>query len=179
MLQVKDGALKPGEHDLSNSKAQIEQVLAQSPAVIYRLKLEGERLVPVTVSDGVTALLGFTPEEATSPDWWLERPHPDDRKQVLAKVAELLRTNASRAEYRVGRKEGGFILVEDNRRLFREVCSELAEVVGLWTDITARKNAEAAAAERLSLAHLSAEVGAVLIQKPPWTKCLRLAPRRW
>src|ERR1700678_2940998 len=59
--------------------AQLSQLLEHSPAVLYVMKLEGEKVIPYLVSDSVGTLLGFTAAEASRQGWWLSQLHPDDR----------------------------------------------------------------------------------------------------
>lgn len=47
-------------------------------------------------------------------------------------------------EYRFRRKDGSYCWVNDDQHLVRDANGDAAEVVGSWSDITARKAAEAA-----------------------------------
>src|SRR5205814_485723 len=70
---------KRAEEELGATHAQLRQLLAHTPAVIYSFKLEGRTLIPQVVSENVTALLGFTVQESLQPDWYSEQLHPQDR----------------------------------------------------------------------------------------------------
>ncbi len=75
------------DEELRIAHAQVQQLLAHSPVVIYGLKLDGSRAVPRFFSENITTMLGFTPTECLHGDWWLSQVHPEDRTRVL-KVLE-------------------------------------------------------------------------------------------
>ena len=64
---------------LHEAHAQLNQLVARSPTVIYQLKLTGAEIRPHFVSENVVTLFGFTAAESLDPAWWHERLHPDDR----------------------------------------------------------------------------------------------------
>ncbi|MFO7477300.1 MAG: PAS domain-containing protein, partial [Methyloceanibacter sp.] len=47
-------------------------------------------------------------------------------------------------EYRFRKKDGGYCWVNDDQHLIRDEAGEPSEVVGSWSDISARKGAEEA-----------------------------------
>ncbi len=133
---------KRAEEELRNTHAQLRQLLDHSPAVLYALKVDGATITPRLVSENINRLLGFAAEETLSPDWWLERLHPEDRDRALAGPDETLREGVSCTEYRVQHKDGSYRWVEDNRRLIRDERGQPVEVVGVWTDITERRRVQ-------------------------------------
>jgi PAS domain S-box-containing protein len=122
--------------------AQLSQLLEHSPAVLYVLKMDGEKKLPFIVSESISTMLGFTVAEASKPDWWTQQLHPDDRERSLNGMAETLRTGASHTEYRMRRKDGSFCWLEDTRRVIRDSGGKPVEIIGVWTDMTERKRAE-------------------------------------
>ena len=129
--------------ELRRALAQIEQMLTHNPGVIFRLKVEGESLVPVALSDNIGTLLGYTIAEAAAPGWWAEHLHPEDRERAFAGMEELLRQGALRNEYRFLHKDGDYRWIEDNQRLLRDPSGAPMESVGVWMDITERRDTEA------------------------------------
>ena len=123
--------------------AQLKQLLEQSPAVLYVLKLEGDKLVPRLVSENITTLLGFTVAESLGHDWWLGQLHPDDRARAMASITETMEAGSSLTEYRLRHKDGRDCWIDDARRLIRDAAGAPVEFIGVWTDITPRKQAEA------------------------------------
>ena len=72
-------------------------------------------------------------------DAWIEQPFEDDRRAI---------------EYRVRRQDGSYCWVNDRQQMLRDGKGQPSEIVGSWTDITTRKEAEeanSAARERLSV----------------------------
>ena len=134
---------KHAEEELRIARTQMEQLLAKSPAMIYRLKVDGENLIPLMASGNTSALLGFEAAESLGSEWWLDRLHPDNREAAVASVSETLSRGESRTEYQLRHNNGSYRWVDDNRRLLRDASGEPVELVGAWTDITERKNAEA------------------------------------
>jgi len=130
------------EEQLREANAQLREFLDHSPAVLYALRVEGERIVPRFASENITRLLGFDAEEALSYEWWLGQLHVDDRESAAGSIAQTLTDGSSRHEYRLRHKDGRYLWVEDQQRLVRDEQGAPAEIVGVWTDITDRKRAE-------------------------------------
>ncbi|HKS37088.1 MAG TPA: PAS domain S-box protein, partial [Verrucomicrobiae bacterium] len=94
-------ARKQAEEELRLTHEKLRHLLAHSPAVIYTLKLDGQKITPTVVSDSIGRLLGVTAAEAMSYEWWLGQLHPKDRDRAVASVSETLARGASRTEYRL------------------------------------------------------------------------------
>jgi PAS domain S-box-containing protein len=141
----------------------IVRLLSSAPAVIYSFQASGN-FAPSFVSQNIKEWLGYEPREyLESPDFWWRCVHPDDRAAVEAQAAGLFRTGRLSAEYRFLRKDGSYCWVNDDQLLIRDADGQPIEVVGSWSDITARKQAEeAAAAARERVEHLVASSPAVI-----------------
>ncbi|HUX72631.1 MAG TPA: PAS domain S-box protein [Steroidobacteraceae bacterium] len=135
-------ARKRVEEDLRSSHAQLEQMTTHSAAVIYQLRMAGQNVVPIGVSANITAILGFTQAETLSYEWWLAALHPDDRELAIASIANTLRQGTNRTEYRIRHKQGGYRWIEDNRRVILDGAGQPLEIIGVWMDVTERKQAE-------------------------------------
>jgi len=135
-------ARKVAEEELKATHAQLEQLLAQSPVVLYRLKIVGQHVIPLMAGGNIFSMLGCTEEESLSKNWWLEHLHPEDMEKGVAEISETLKTGHSRREYRILHKNGSYRWVDDNQRLYRGQLGDPEEVVGVWTDITERKQSE-------------------------------------
>lgn len=77
---------------------------------------------------------------------WRERVNPDDLRQIRAQVLRCMREKGDRiqVEYRMRHRDGQWIHLADSARIVRDAAGRVARVVGSLTDISARKNAEAA-----------------------------------
>jgi diguanylate cyclase (GGDEF)-like protein/PAS domain S-box-containing protein len=121
--------------------ARLQQLLAASPTILYALKVEGERLVLVWVSENVTHLLGFGTEECLQPGWWRDHLHPEDREQVLSAYRNILTEHSAPREYRIHDKTGNVHWMRDDMRLVSDTDGRPSEIVGSWSDITAEHRA--------------------------------------
>jgi len=128
--------------DLRTTHTQLRQFLEHSPAVLYALKVEGQNVVPCLVNENITELLGFTVAEALHSEWWMGRLHLEDRDRAIVGIAKTFSQGASHTEYRLRHKDGSYLWVEDKRRLICDSSNQPIEVVGIWADITERKNFE-------------------------------------
>jgi PAS domain S-box-containing protein len=133
---------KHAEEELHVARTQMEQLLAKSPAMIYRMKVEGQNLIPLMASGNTSSLLGFETAETPGSEWWLERLHPENLEAAVASVTETLSRGESRTEYQLRHKDGSYRWVDDNRRLLCDASGKPIELVGAWTDITERKKAD-------------------------------------
>jgi PAS domain S-box-containing protein len=119
-------------------------LLNSSPAVLYSFEATGNNS-PTFISDNVRTLFGYEPREyLDGPTFWLERVHPDDISSVLTDFDRLFDVGHHRQEYRFRHKDGTYRWVDDNLYLIRDSNGDPLEVVGSWSDITARKKAEKA-----------------------------------
>ena len=142
------------EQTLGETQTRFRQVLASSTAVIYANTISGASFSPSWVSENVTRITGYGPDEPLRPTWWLDNLHPDDRARVLAEMPALIAGDQLTTEYRFRYKDGTYHWVHDESRLRRDAAGTPIEVVGSWIDITDHRQAEAslrASEERLRL----------------------------
>jgi len=146
-----------------SSESRLAQLLTASPAVIYSFKASGD-FAPTFVSANIETLFGYKPREyLENADFWSERVHPEDLKRVENEIARQLKNGKNVLEYRFRRKDGSYCWVSDEQRVVRDEKGEPLEVIGSWSDITARKQVEeAAAAARERLSTLLETVPAVI-----------------
>lgn len=117
-------------------------LLASSPAVIYTCAASGDYSATF-VSDNITALLGYSPEEFLhDPGFWKNHLHSDDREQVFAGLRALNTHRRHVHEYRFLAKSGEYRWMRDELRLVCNPVTGVDELVGSWLDITKRKTAE-------------------------------------
>ena len=128
----------------ASAHAHMSRLLNASPAVIYCRMASGD-FEPTFVSESVTRLFGCTPREyLENPYLWRDRVHPDDIPRINAWVDKMFESDKRSIEYRVRRPDGTYFWVNDEQHVVRDAKGEPVEIVGSWTDITARKEAEAA-----------------------------------
>ena len=133
---------------LSEMKAAAQErlvrLLSSSPAVIYSFKASGD-FAPTFVSDNIGTVFGYTSAEyMENPSFWRDRVHPDDLARVEEAISKFFHNGVQSVEYRFRRRDGSYCWVNDAQRLVRGVGGKPLEIVGSWSDITARKTAEEA-----------------------------------
>jgi PAS domain S-box-containing protein len=139
--QEKKGLQRIAELQAS-AHAHLTRLLNASPAVIYCRVATGD-FEPTFVSDNVTRLFGCTPQEyLKNPYLWRDLVHPDDIPRIDAWVDRMSDSDKRAIEYRVRREDGSYFWVHDRQQVVRNAKGEPVEIVGSWTDITERKEAE-------------------------------------
>jgi PAS domain S-box-containing protein len=131
------------ERALREAARRLDDISSASPAVLYTLDVQADdTLVPTWVSRNVTAVLGYSVDEALAANWWADHLHPDDRANALALVPELLTRGSLTHEYRFRRKDDTVVWIRDELRLARDTTGRPDHVVGTWLDITDRRRLE-------------------------------------
>ncbi|MGH2413084.1 MAG: PAS domain S-box protein, partial [Microcystaceae cyanobacterium] len=131
------------EEALRYQKERFELAAAAVNCLIYDWNLETNR---VERTEGLTHILGYTPEEAEpTRDWWSERLHFDDVQRAYDEAAAALVTsNHYTVEYRIRHKDDRYVYVLDQGLVIRDEEGQPVRVVGSTVDITERKQAEEA-----------------------------------
>ncbi len=101
-------------------------------------------------SEGLSSIVGVRPDDApTTPEWWRERIHPADVARLQPTRESLLTTgDRYQVEYRVRHEDGRWIDVWERGCLIRNQQGEVTKIVGFTSNITQRKQAEAALRDR-------------------------------
>ena len=154
---------KRAEEAAAAARDRVEHLLASSPAVIYSFKATGD-YAPTFISQNVKDLLGYDREEyLNSPDFWQSRIHPQDSPRILRAYSRLFEEESLSNEYRFRKKDGSYCWVSDELQVLRNAAGDPIEVVGAWSDITARKQiGEALVAAQDRLVHLLSCAPAVI-----------------
>jgi PAS domain S-box-containing protein len=79
-------------------------------------------------------------------NWWEERLHPDDKERVLNEFRTALERGHKSCvyEYRFRRHDGSYATISDRAYIARDQSGNGVRAIGAMTDITERKQAEAA-----------------------------------
>src|SRR5262249_6272448 len=112
-------------------------------------------------SSGMAAVIGYQPDEVpASSQWWIEQIHPDDLARVRAETELVYASFDGKitTEYRVRRRDGRYITVQDSARIFRDESGRAVRLVGTTVDISARKQAEEEIARLLAEERAAREV---------------------
>lgn len=105
------------------------------------------------VSPQVKELLGYTQEDFLGdPGLWKKILHPDDRDRVLLENAATIESGQPfQLEYRLLTKERQIVWVRDQAILVHTADGKPAYWLGVWTDVTSRKQAEEEQADLISV----------------------------
>ncbi|MCH8928176.1 MAG: PAS domain S-box protein [Candidatus Marinimicrobia bacterium] len=134
------------EMRLKQSKAKYRNLVKNLPDVTWITELDGSSSF---VSDNVEKVFGYTPEEIyeAGSEAWSSKIHRDDQEMVQT-AWNLLFAGESNydVEFRIKRKDGRWIWIND-RAISLSTEEDHTFAYGLFTDISERKQAEAALAE--------------------------------
>jgi PAS domain S-box-containing protein len=130
------------EEAWQTTQQRLGHLLAQSPAVIYSLKTDGQTTEPAWVSENVERLLGYTVAECNGPEGLFKQVHPQDRQDVIDSLLQLLAHKQIARDCRVRHKNGDYRWLRDEQRLVCDAAGATVEIVGSWVDITERKALE-------------------------------------
>jgi PAS domain S-box-containing protein len=92
-------------------------------------------------------VLGVRPTAIPStPDWWIERIHPEDLSRVMRAAKKAFRSDASGYvhEYRIRHQQGHYIYICDRGRIIRDQTGRAVRVLGGVSDITDLKRSQEA-----------------------------------
>ena len=124
------------------ARERLSVLLNASPAVIY-CRSAGEDYKPTYVSESISGLFGCTPQQyLQNPYLWRDHVHPDDVPRIADWVDRMFENDRRSIEYRIRRPDGTYFWVDDRQQIVRDADGKPVEIVGSWTDVTARKEAE-------------------------------------
>ena len=101
------------------------------------------------ITDAVWRSAGFQrvfgAEQDFDYSWWVDHVHPDDRDRILAEIQTAFNgdTQTMHCNYRFQQPTGDYAIVADTTYLARDEHGKVVRAIGAFTDITARKEAEA------------------------------------
>jgi PAS domain S-box-containing protein len=126
---------------LDEAETLYRSLIEQLPAVTYiEDPVTGDQLY---LSPQVHSFLGYTTEEWSTFEQWLESVHPDDRARVLGMDDDATEDGTPfRCEYRLRRKSGEVVWVRDEAYLVHDADGSPRYWQGVLFDITAEKEAE-------------------------------------
>ena len=133
-------ALVEAERERDGLAARLEHYLSTSPTITYALSLKDGAFRWQWVSENIKGLLGYTSEEALSPDWWFRNVNAADRAEAMGIAADLAKCEVGVREYRFPKKDRSVVWLRDEMRLVQGDGLS-SEIVGTLTDITERQRA--------------------------------------
>jgi PAS domain S-box-containing protein len=130
------------ERDLLTGRARQELILRTLPVVMYSANPSGD-FGALWVSENIEALAGFSSRLfLDDPSLWASRLHPHDRERALLEFEKLSQEGTLATEYRWQTRSGEYRWFRDEAVLIRRSDGTPQEIVGLWTDVTARRQSD-------------------------------------
>ncbi len=146
VVASRTAALAASEEESRAREEWLHRLLASLPDVTWTSAEDGRTIF---ISPNVKDVFGFTAEEIckNGEELWLGRIYPKDRQRVIEALQALFsRGQPFDEEYQIQRKDGHWIWVQDRAvRTHQRDGTLFAD--GIFSDITARKQAEEARAE--------------------------------
>lgn len=133
---------KEANEALRQSKERFEIVARATNDAVWNWNLATNRIL---WNEGLTKLFGYgAPETEVSPDWCLERVHPDDRERIQKFFAQVSMgcEQFGSVEYRFQCADGFYRNVSDRGYVLTDADGHPTHVIGAVMDITRRKHAE-------------------------------------
>ncbi len=135
---------KQAEEALRESKERLQMALEVSRSFAFEWDVASDRVLR---SDNCSRILGLSPSEAPydTGQRFFQRIQDSDRDRFVRMLSELKPSaRAYHTEYRVTRGDGATVVLEESACGFFDDHDMLCRLVGVTTDITDRKKAEAA-----------------------------------
>ena len=130
------------------TKTELERLIFLSPAVHYISRVSGD-YGATYISPGIKRQLGYEPAQFTQDaEFWANNIHPDDRPRVFADLESLFDNERHTHEYRFLHADGSYRWMHDELAVIPDKDGNPLEIIGSWLDVTTRKEAEFALAER-------------------------------
>jgi len=131
------------QNALRESEARMQQALRISRSFTFEWQPATDT---VQRSASCATILHLAGDEASQDTGqrFFQRVHPDDRARFVQRLGELTpAANTYTTDYRLLCNDGGIVVLEEIAQATFDAAGQLARVVGVTTDITARKRAEA------------------------------------
>jgi two-component system, NtrC family, sensor kinase len=128
--------------ELASARLRLEHLLRSSPAVIYSMRVTNPPSFTF-VSDNFSTLFGCKPAEMLDdPNFWVRHLHAEDAAQLAANRARRLQEGRLGVDFRFRHKDGSYRWVHDDARVIRDSRGIPSEIIGSFSDITERKEAD-------------------------------------
>jgi PAS domain S-box-containing protein len=141
-------ALKRNKEEILKIKERLNFILDSSPIALYTAHTK-EDFGRTYISRSIKKVLGYEPEDFIStPSFWIDNIHPDDRERVLKEVSQMLKRGFFVGRYRFRAADGIYRWMQEESSLIVAKDGSPHEIIGCWMDITAQKEAEEALLHR-------------------------------
>ncbi len=170
MMQLEIGERKRAEAELREAETRYRLLVEDLPAAVYTWEANWHEDDPDPdaptpyLSPQIESIVGYTSTEWGQTGFWRTRLHPHDRDRILAASAHSAETGEPyNVEHRYLAKDGRIVWVLDRATIrTRNEQGEPSTFQGIMLDVTARKEAQAKAAEVEARYRMLTERGPVM-----------------
>jgi PAS domain S-box-containing protein len=128
------------EEEADATKARLGALVDSAPGVIYVQRYEDGAFPFVFCSASLETLLGWTKDDLQEAPF-ASLLHPQDRASYFEKYRQLLQQGHASLQYRIRARDGNQHWIQDEAKLLRDERGLPVEVVGVYLDVTAVKEA--------------------------------------
>jgi PAS domain S-box-containing protein len=156
-----EAALRARAAELAGSEERFRLAAFASHGIVYDFDPESNHAIRL---GAVEEILGWRPEEIPpTREGWLALVHPEDVAAYRTAAQTVFRGSADRfeVEYRVRRRDGRVAHLWHRARATRDAAGRVRRVIGHILDVTARREAEVALAEKEERLRLAQEAGGI------------------
>ena len=131
--------LEEYSQQLKEWKERYETVLLASDKILYDYNSESNKII---FGGAISQILGYATDEIDNTiEWWIQKIHEEDKSSFINQVKRTQSTGENFSlEYRVRKKTGEYLYVDDKGYLIKKPNSESFRVIGLVKDVTYIKN---------------------------------------
>lgn len=132
---------KQAQAQIQEWKSRYEAAILASGHLLYDWNCQTNE---VTYGGDIKRILGYSPEEIEGGlSFWNALIHPEDKSYFSEAIENLLASNDhADLEYRVRRKDGKYIIVEDTGYFVTDDQGNRTQMIGFVKDVSDRKKAE-------------------------------------
>ena len=136
-------ARKAAAQVLIESQYRIQSLINTIDGIVWESYIDTHE--SIFISKKVEDILGYTTKQwKSSPNFWMDHLHPDDRDRMRAYMTNnLMKKNQLDAEYRMFAKDGSVVWIRDIVTVVEE-DGRPVKLRGIMIDITTQKHAEVA-----------------------------------
>jgi len=132
--------------EIEKQRERLDNIVSTVPGVVWEAWGEPDAAIQQLnfISDYVETMLGYSVEEwLSTPNFWLQIVHPDDRERAAKEATEAFTNSKSRnaIEFRWIKKDGTTLWVESTSTVVTDADGRPIGQRGVTTDISERKRA--------------------------------------
>ncbi len=125
----------------------LESIIENLDGFVWSAEEVNGKLKAVYYSDSVFEITGYESEDFLADEkLWIKIIHPEDTEKVISELREFyhkkLNTNKLELEYRIIRKDGQTVWVNNKITVRRKTDGSVERVYGLVTDVSKKKKSE-------------------------------------